>query len=69
MSIEHIGTNSMIADQLTKGLPHKVLHEHIAHMGVVLFDNVLVELEFAFWILFYLDTYFLQNKKDGLFRF
>ena len=32
--IEHIGTNSMIADPLTKGLPPKVFHEHITHMGV-----------------------------------
>ncbi|KAI3463923.1 hypothetical protein Pfo_020586 [Paulownia fortunei] len=37
VSIEHIGTNSMVADPLTKGLPPKVFHEHTAHMGVVLF--------------------------------
>ena len=42
VSIEHIGTNSMIADPLTKGLPPKVFHEHIAHMGVILFDDMLV---------------------------
>ena len=41
-SIEHIGTNSMIADPLTKGLPPKVFHEHTALMGVVLFENILV---------------------------
>ena len=35
ISIKHIGTNSMIADPLTKGLPPKVFHEHTAHMGVV----------------------------------
>ena len=35
LSIEHIGTNSMIADPLTKGLPPKVFHEHTAHMGVI----------------------------------
>ena len=35
ISIEHIGTNSVIADPLTKGLPPKVFHEHTAHMGVV----------------------------------
>ena len=40
VAIEHIGTNSMIADLLTKGLPPKVFHEHTAHMGVVLFDDV-----------------------------
>ena len=35
ISIEHIRTNSMIADPLTKGLPPKVFHEHTGHMGVV----------------------------------
>ena len=35
ISIENIGTNSMIADPLTKGLPPKVFHEHTTHMGVV----------------------------------
>ena len=40
--IEHIGTNSMIVDPLTKGLPPKVFHEHTAHMGVTLFDDMLV---------------------------
>ena len=35
ISIEHIRTNSMIVDPLTKGLPPKVFHEHTAHMGVV----------------------------------
>ena len=35
ISIEHIGTNSMIADPLTKGLPPKVFNEHTAHIGVV----------------------------------
>ena len=42
VAIEHIGTNSMIADPLTKGLPPKVFHEHTAHMGVVLVDDVRV---------------------------
>ena len=40
ISIEHIGTNSMIADPLIKGLPPKVFHEHIAHMGVVSFQDM-----------------------------
>ena len=35
ISIEHIGTNSMLADPLTKGLTPKVYHEHTAHMGVI----------------------------------
>ena len=35
ISIEHIGTNSMIVDPLTKELPPKVFHEQNAHMGVV----------------------------------
>ena len=42
LSIEHIGTNSMIADPLTKGLPPKVFHEHTAHMGVGILCNTLV---------------------------
>ena len=40
MSIEHIGTNSMIADPLTKGLPPKVFHEHTARMGVMSFQDI-----------------------------
>ena len=40
ISIEHIGTNFMIADPLTKGLPPKVFHEHIAHMSVVSLQDV-----------------------------
>ena len=42
VSIEHIGTNSMIADPLTKRLLPKVFHEHIAHMGIVSFDDILI---------------------------
>ena len=41
LSIEHIGTNSMIADPLTKGVPPKVFHEHTAHMGVVPLEDIL----------------------------
>lgn len=36
ISIEHIGTNSMIADPLTKVVVHKVFQEHVAHMGITL---------------------------------
>jgi len=42
ISIEQIETNFMIADPLTKGLPPKVFHEHTAHMGVVLLEDVMV---------------------------
>jgi hypothetical protein len=35
MKIEHTSTYSIIADPLTKGLPPKKFHEHIAHMGVI----------------------------------
>ncbi|KAL6338697.1 hypothetical protein AAG906_023846 [Vitis piasezkii] len=42
VSIEHIGTNSMIADPLTNGLPPKVYHEHVTHMGIVHINDVLV---------------------------
>ncbi|XP_074324149.1 secreted RxLR effector protein 161-like [Apium graveolens] len=40
ISIEHIGTNSMITDPLTKALTPKVFHEHTAHMGVTLCDTL-----------------------------
>ena len=40
LSMEHIGTNSMIADPLIKGVPPKVFHEHTAHMGVVYFQDI-----------------------------
>ena len=40
LSIQHIGTNSMIADPLTKGVPPKVFHEHTAHMSVVYFQDI-----------------------------
>ena len=38
--IEHLGTNSMIADPLTKGLPPKVFHEHTARMGVLEYEDI-----------------------------
>ena len=38
--IEHIGTNSMIADPLTKGLPPKIFYEHTARMGVTFIDTL-----------------------------
>ena len=41
ISIEHIGTNSMLVDPLTKGLLPKVFHKHTAHMGVI-HDDTLV---------------------------
>ena len=40
VSIEHISTNSMIADLLTKGLLPKVFHEHVTHMSVVHINDV-----------------------------
>ena len=40
LSIEHIGTNSMIADSLTKGLPPNVFHQHTASMGVILYEDI-----------------------------
>jgi len=33
--IEHIGTNLMIADPLTKGLPPKTFIGHVERMGVM----------------------------------
>ena len=42
MFIEHINTNFMIMDPLTKGVPPKAFHEHVAHMGVVHLGDMLV---------------------------
>ena len=38
--LEHINTNSMVADPLTKGLPPKVFYEHTALMGVISLKDV-----------------------------
>ena len=40
--IQHIATNSMVADPLTKGLAPKVFHEHTARMGVMSCQDSLV---------------------------
>ena len=40
VSIKHISINSMITDQFTKGLLAKVFYEHVAHMSVVIFDDL-----------------------------
>ena len=48
VSIEHISTNSIIADPLTKGLPPKVFHEHVTHMSVVHINDMPVMWEFVF---------------------
>ena len=42
ISIEHIGTNSMIANPLTKGLLPKVFYEHTTNMGIALLNDVIV---------------------------
>ena len=40
ISIEHISTNSMVADPLTKGLPPKVFHEHTVHMVIISLEDI-----------------------------
>ena len=40
IAIEHIKTNSMITDLLTKALPLMVFHEHTIHMGVVMIEDI-----------------------------
>ena len=40
VSIEHIETNSMIANPLTKELPPKVFHEHTTHIGVISLEAI-----------------------------
>jgi hypothetical protein len=39
ISIEHVGTTSMLADPLTKGLLSKQFHEHVAHMGIYVTED------------------------------
>jgi hypothetical protein len=34
ISLEHISTNKILADPLTKGLPPNVFSEHVASMGL-----------------------------------
>ena len=34
VSIEHISTNSMVADPLTKGLPPMTFNEHVKRIGI-----------------------------------
>ena len=34
ISLEHVSTKKMLADQLTKGLPPNVFREHLAGMGL-----------------------------------
>ena len=40
LSIEHIGTNSMVAYPLTKGVSASVFREHIAYMGLTSYDDM-----------------------------
>ena len=35
VSVEHIGTQQMIADPMTKGLLPMLYNEHVAHMGLI----------------------------------
>ena len=38
VSVEHISTNLMIADPLTKGLSPKAFNEHVERMGILRCD-------------------------------
>jgi len=40
ISIEHMGTESMLANLSTKRLIPKVFYEHITHMGIIIDDNL-----------------------------
>jgi len=39
VSIEHISTNLMIADPLTKGLPSKTFIEHVKNMSIIVIND------------------------------
>ena len=40
LSVEHMGSNSMLADPLTKGVPDSVFCEHITYMGLKSYDDM-----------------------------
>ena len=40
ISIYHIGTDSMLANPLSKGLVPKYFHEHTTHMGVIPYSTL-----------------------------
>lgn len=42
IKIELIGADSMLADPLTTGLTPQAFHEHTSHMGVILFEEIVV---------------------------
>ena len=42
VSVEHISTNLMIVDPLTKGLPPKTFIEHVESMNIIVIDDHLV---------------------------
>ena len=39
VSIEHISTNIMIVDPLTKGLPPNTFIEHVENMDIIIIDD------------------------------
>jgi len=39
VSIEHISTNFMIVDPLTKGLSPKTFIEHVENIGIIVIDD------------------------------
>ena len=41
LAIEHNGTNCMIVDSLTKGLPPKVCYQQTTSMGVILYEDIM----------------------------
>ena len=47
LSIEHITTNSMVADPLSKGVLALVFYEHIAYMGLTSYDDMQFQCEFG----------------------
>ena len=40
LSIEHIDTNSIVADPLTKGVLTSVFREHVAYMSLTSYDDM-----------------------------
>ena len=68
VSIEHFGTNPMIADPL-KVLSPTVFREHTAHVGVKVFKEIQFQWEFEKLFVCYRQIFMALRFKDkfGLF--
>lgn len=70
ISIEHLRTNSMITDSMTKGIPPKVFHEYTTHMCVIQLEGSLVYWElvtivsYVLCLIVYIHTHIFVLRSD-----